>query len=361
MRLRWPIVVVWLVVLVVGVWTSSRLSALQSNVFSVPGTDSEHVRSVLQKHFGDRSDGAFTVVFRVRDSSDPATRARLQGVLDRAAAVVPTGKGTALVAPPPGRALRERDHDSEPRQGQGPCGRSPSGRPEAGRRAGVRHRRGRDPERPRPGLQQGPAKGESIALPIALVVLLLVFGLSWAVTIPLLFAASTVFGTLSIVYVVARAFMTTPTYVTNLVFLIGLGIAIDYSLLIVYRFREELAHGLEVEAAVVRTMQTAGRAVIFSGATVAIGLALLLFMPLPFIRAIGIGGFLLPIVSILAAATLQPALLSIYGRRGTRRVPVAASPRRFQLPVRGGRSERRRAPFLGAARAVDHARGSSGT
>ena len=154
-------------------------------------------------------------------------------------------------------------------------------------------------------------------------------------TIPFLFAASTVFGTLGLVYVVAH-FMTTPTYVTNLVFLIGLGIAIDYSLLIVYRFREELANGLEVEEAVLRTMQTAGRAVIFSGATVAIGLALLIFMPLPFIRAIGIGGFLLPLVSIAAAATLQPALLSLYGRRGTRRLPVAGF---FHLPGR-----RRRAP-----------------
>src|SRR5262245_5837729 len=98
MRLRWPIVAAWLVVLVVGFWASSRLSALQSNVFSVPGTDAERVRSVLQEHFGDRSDGAFTVVFRVPDSADRATRARLQGVLDRAAAAVPTGKGTALVA-----------------------------------------------------------------------------------------------------------------------------------------------------------------------------------------------------------------------------------------------------------------------
>src|SRR4029079_12018695 len=68
---------------------------------------------------------------------------------------------------------------------------------------------------------------------------------------------------------------------------------------------------------------TAGRAVIFSGATVAIGLALLLFMPLPFIRAIGVAGVLIPLVSLLAAATLQPALLVIYGRRGTHRAPVA--------------------------------------
>ena len=82
-------------------------------------------------------------------------------------------------------------------------------------------------------------KGEAIALPIALLVLLAVFGLSLAVTIPFLFAACTIIGTLGIVYVVAH-YMTMPTYVTNLVFLIGLGIAIDYSLLIVYRFREEL-------------------------------------------------------------------------------------------------------------------------
>jgi RND superfamily putative drug exporter len=130
--------------------------------------------------------------------------------------------------------------------------------------------------------------------------------------------------------------MTTPTYVTNLVFLIGLGIAIDYSLLIVYRFREELARGLTVENAIERTMQTAGRAVIFSGGTVAIGLVLLLFMPMPFMRAMGVGGFLIPILSIAAAATLQPALLSLYGRRGMRRLPVAAFLRgRLHVPVHG--------------------------
>ncbi len=71
-----------------------------------------------------------------------------------------------------------------------------------------------------------------------------------------------------------------------------------------------------------RTMATAGRAVIFSGATVAIGLALLLFMPSPFMRSMGIGGFLIPLVSIAAAVTLQPALLSLYGRRGVRRAAI---------------------------------------
>ena len=163
-----------------------------------------------------------------------------------------------------------------------------------------------------------------IALPIALLVLLVVFGFSWAVTIPLIFAGCTIMGTLGIVYGVASIWAT-PTYATNLVQLIGLGIAVDYSLLIVYRFREELARGKDVDDAVVRTMQTAGRAVVFSGIAVALGLALLVAMPLPFIRMLGVAGFLIPIVSIVCAVTLQPVLLSFYGRRGTARHRVAAA------------------------------------
>jgi RND superfamily putative drug exporter len=334
-RFRWAIIVAWLVVVVVGGWASGRLSDLQSNVFSVPGTDSEHVRSVLESHFGDRSDGAFTVVFRVRDSSGPALRARLQHAVDRAATAVPTGKATALVVAGPHvlygnviSTLNLADAKGHSDDLVRALGQPPGTRAYVTGAPAIQN----DLD---PIFSSDLKRGESIALPIALAVLLFVFGLSWAVTIPFLFAASTVFGTLGIVYVVAH-YMTTPTYVTNLVFLIGLGIAIDYSLLIVYRFREELQRGHDVEAAVLRTMQTAGRSVIFSGGTVAIGLALLLFMPLPFMRAMGVGGFLIPIVSLLAAVTLQPALLSLYGRRGTHRIPVAAVlGRRFGLPFRG--------------------------
>ena len=94
----------------------------------------------------------------------------------------------------------------------------------------------------------------------------------------------------------------------------GLGLAIDYSLLIVHRFREEVVRDGDVDAAIGRTMATAGRAVVFSGGAVAIGLGLLLFVPVPFIRSMGIGGLLVPVASILAALTLQPALLSLLGR-----------------------------------------------
>ena len=112
-------------------------------------------------------------------------------------------------------------------------------------------------------------------------------------------------------------------YVTNLVTLIGIAIAIDYSLLVVYRFREELLGGADEREALRTTMRTAGRAVLFSGATVAIGLAMLVLIPLPFIRSMGVGGLLIPLVSISAALTLLPALLAIFGARLLRlRVPL---------------------------------------
>ncbi|MDX6570283.1 MAG: putative drug exporter of the superfamily, partial [Gaiellales bacterium] len=185
-----------------------------------------------------------------------------------------------------------------------------------------------------PIFNQDLRRGEfEIAIPAALIVLLLVLGLSGIVSLPLLFAATTIAGTLGLVYIVAHA-MTMATYVTNLVELIGLALAVDYSLLVVYRFREELKRGDSPDEAIVRTMTTAGRSVVFSGATVTLGLALLLFIPVPFIRSLGIGGFLIPLVSIAAAMTLLPALLSVYGRRGTKRIRLAAILReRLKLPL----------------------------
>jgi RND superfamily putative drug exporter len=321
-RFRWAVVAAWLVVLLAGGYSATRLSALLSNSFTMPGTDSERARTILEDHYGDRSDGAFTVVFRVPDSRDPAVRAGLQQRMAAAAHVIPTGQARPLV--PGGGHVLYGDIVStlELAKAKGYTDDVLRQLPQGGGirsyvtgQAAIQH----DLD---PIFDQDLRKGEfEIAIPIALAVLLVVFGLSWAVTIPLLFAACTIEATLGLVYVFAHH-LTMATYVTNLVELIGLGIAIDYSLLIVYRFREELGRNGPVEDAVLRTMATAGRAVVFSGATVAIGLALLLFMPSPFMRSMGIGGFLIPLVSIAGALTLQPALLSIYGRRGTTRVRV---------------------------------------
>ena len=95
-----------------------------------------------------------------------------------------------------------------------------------------------------------------------------------------------------------------------LVSLIGLGVAIDYALLIVTRWREERANGYANEVAVQRAMETAGSAVIFSGTTVAVGLFALVVLPVPFLRSIGYAGMLIPLVSVVVAITLLPVILA---------------------------------------------------
>src|SRR5256714_2563499 len=103
--------------------------------------------------------------------------------------------------------------------------------------------------------------------------------------------------------------MPLPPYSQTRVVLIGLGMAMDSPLLMVYRSREEHGPGRSGEEAVGRTMATAGRAVVFSGTAVAIGLALMLFMPLPFLRGFGLGGLIMAAVSVICALTLLPVLL----------------------------------------------------
>ncbi len=324
---RRAVLALWIVALVAGGFASSKLSAILSNTFSVPRTQSEQVREVLQQHFGDRSDGAFTVVFELKPgaAANPvAVQAGLTAAVKRAASVVPSGSPAEfnLARTPDGTTVIYGDVESTLNLAQAK-GYTDQVRAALGHPPGVEQvyvtgaaaiQHDLDPVFNR-DLKHGELL---IAVPIALVVLLFVFGLSWAVSIPLIFAACTISATLGIVYGVASVWAT-PTYATNLVQLIGLGIAVDYSLLIVYRFREELALGKSVDDAVVRTMETAGRAVVFSGIAVALGLALLVAMPLPFIRMLGVAGFLIPIVSIVGAVTLQPVLLSFYGGRGTER------------------------------------------
>ena len=159
----------------------------------------------------------------------------------------------------------------------------------------------------------------------ALVILLFVFGTIPAVLMPLLTAAAAILNTFTLIWLL--------TYITDvsiivqfLIALVGLGVAIDYALLMIFRFREEIRHGRSVDAAVTTTMQHAGRSVIVSGSTVAVGLVSMVILPLPFIRSIGIGGMLIPAVSVLASITLLPAMLAILG---TRINSVRVMPRRL--------------------------------
>jgi putative drug exporter of the RND superfamily len=147
----------------------------------------------------------------------------------------------------------------------------------------------------------------------ALVVLAFVFA-SFLAVVPLVMAAVSILTTFLLLLGLTQLTAVSPI-VQFLIALIGLGVAIDYALLVVSRWREERSHGRSGDEAVQRAMETAGRAVVFSGVTVAIGLLALIALPLPFLRSMGYGGMLIPVVSTLVAITLLPVVLATVGAR----------------------------------------------
>jgi RND superfamily putative drug exporter len=145
----------------------------------------------------------------------------------------------------------------------------------------------------------------------ALLVLVFVFG-SWLAVVPLAMAITSVLVSFLLLYGLTAVTELSPI-VQFLVALIGLGVSIDYALLIVVRWREEREKGLDNEEAVAAAMRTAGRAVVFSGTTVAVGLLALIALPLPFLRSMGYGGMLIPLVATTVAITLLPVILATIG------------------------------------------------
>ncbi|MFY0575672.1 MMPL family transporter [Cystobacter fuscus] len=157
-------------------------------------------------------------------------------------------------------------------------------------------------------------KAELISFPLALIVLLWVFRTLGASLLPIAVGGLAVMTGVSGVMLLAHV-TDMAQYTINVVTLIGLGVAIDYSLFIVSRFRDELEQGATVEAAVVKTVDTAGRAVAFSGLAVAVGLSGLLFYPGSYLSAMGLGGAVVVAFAVLYSLTFLPALLSVLGPR----------------------------------------------
>ncbi|MEA2265308.1 MAG: putative drug exporter of the superfamily [Solirubrobacteraceae bacterium] len=307
---------VWLVLFVLGGLGAANLGGLLSNRFSVPGSDAEAGLNLLKQRFGERGDGAFTLVVKTNQpvAGTPAVRAAVGAAAGRAAGAVPGGKAGAVLLAAPNVAYVQIN---TPLQNADAAKLTPAMRAAIPRLAGAETYLSGFPainHDTQKLYSNDLAKGESIAVPIALLVLAFMFGTLVAIGVPLAFAAVTIPSTLGTIWILAHS-MEMAIYVTNIVTLIGFAIAVDYSLLVVFRFREELTVHESVDDALVSTMKTAGRATLFSGGVVAIGLSLLAFMPLPFMRSMGVGGLLVPLFSIASAATFLPALLSVLGRR----------------------------------------------
>ena len=311
---RGLVIVVWTVVVVLGLFSAARLPDLLTTSLVVPGSGSAQANAILATHFGENVEGTFAVVVPFKEASARQV-AQLERQVAVAARTIPTGHvieekayggvlyadvGTSLNLL---RASDQTQHLRSSLQSTGLVGALVTGPP------ALNHDIG-------PVLNADLHRGQLLAVALALLLLLIVLGLCWAVLVPFIVAGATTLAALFVVFLLAHHFLMV-LYIPNVIELIGLGLAIDYSLLIVHRFRTELSEtDGSVDEAISRTMETAGRTVILSGGTVAIGVATLLFVPVPFVRSLGTAGLVVPIVAVVAALTLQPAMLSFLGRRG---------------------------------------------
>ena len=181
------------------------------------------------------------------------------------------------------------------------------------------------------------AKAESLSMPILLILLVFVFGSVVSALLPLVIGGIAILGAFTALKLISLA-TDVSIFSINIVTIMGLGLAIDYGLFMVSRFREELRSGENVQSAVVRTMTTAGRTVTVSAVTIAVSLAGLLIFPQTFLRSMGFGGIAAVMIAALGAITVLPALMAVLGHRvdawsvrpvlrriGLSRIPESAS------------------------------------
>ena len=158
------------------------------------------------------------------------------------------------------------------------------------------------------------ALAEAISIPLTFVLLLFIFGGLISSAMPLVVGVSSILGTFLVLYIISL-FTGVSIFALNLTTGMGLGLGIDYSLLIVNRFREELHAGHSVEDSIVKTVATAGRTVFFSGVTVFVTLASMMFFPLMFLKSFGYAGIAVVAMAVLGALIPLPAILALLGRR----------------------------------------------
>jgi RND superfamily putative drug exporter len=322
---RWYVIAAWTVLTLFGAFSAGQVADRWFQSFSIPGYSAYEASQRTVDRFGTGERPPNVVVFQT--SGDATKSDAVRAAVERAAKASP-GARTSSFNSTGSDAYVSRDRHTtfmEVYPAGSPRFDSRSGAKEllAAARAGLPpgvtvHVTGHDPiiEANSSGETTGPSVlVEALIGGLgALVILFFVFGTAPAVALPLVVAVASILNTFTLVW--ALTYVTDVSIIVQfLIALVGLGVAIDYALLMIFRFRDELREGEDVETALVETMTHAGRAVIVSGTTVAVGLLSLVVLPLPFIRSMGIGGMLIPAVSVLAAITLLPAFLAVLGTR----------------------------------------------
>jgi uncharacterized membrane protein YdfJ with MMPL/SSD domain len=325
---KWLVLVAGLALMIAeGVYGTTLFGRLKNGGFYDPNAESTQVISALHEKLG-QDESALIVLFASKDMKveDPKYQAAVESTLAQVKGLHGTGAVTTFYSSHAPQ-LVSLDHKSTYAvigfQG---------GEDEQSETMDVI----RDPEKPlltsdvldvklgglpafsqeiSKQVEKDLAKAESLTFPILAVLLVLIFGSLIAAALPLAIGGVVILGAFLILRV-ASEFDDVSIFSINVITMLGLGLAIDYSLFMVSRFREELARqDGDVRGSLIKTMQTAGRTVMFSGLTVAISLLSLLVFPQMFLRSMGLGGAAAVIVAMLAALTVLPAALALLGHR----------------------------------------------
>jgi putative drug exporter of the RND superfamily len=317
-RRRWRVLAVWVVFLVAVSVFSSAAGGVFRNEFSLSGSESEQAQELLKERgFGDRAGFSGQIVFATdRSVDDPNVRQAMEQLFARVERTVPR---TQVVSPYATEGARQVSENRRIAYGEvnfadrsdkafQDAADEVKAEAEAVKVPGVRIELGgklfSDQELP---------ASEAIGVFAAIIVLLIAFGSVLAAGLPILTALFGVGTGIALVQLTANG-LTMPEFTTQAVAMIGIGVGIDYALLIITRYRQAVRDGHNPESAVALAADTAGRSVVFAGTTVVIAVLGMLLINVPAIRGLAVGIALGVLMTMLAASTLLPAVLGFVGR-----------------------------------------------
>ena len=298
-RYRLLVVSTWVLLALFGFYASANINSLLTTSITVPNSQSAKADEIIESSFGETTEGAFSVFYEYNKKLPKADVVALQERVNQAAATLPElhvvqnrAINGVLYAnfQTPYNLQKAADLTNQLRivlKAAGLEKAKVSGPP------AIKH----DVS---PILERDLQRGQLVAIAIALLFLFITLRSIWSMAVPIIVAVTTISTSIGIIYLLAHK-MLMVLYIPNIVELIGLGLAIDYSLLMVHRFM--------LDGDIKKTQRT----ILISGSTVAIALSTLILVPIPFIRSLGIAGVIVPLVAMAAATTLQPALLSYLG------------------------------------------------
>lgn len=301
-RFRGFVVSIWIAFALFGFYASANINSLLTTSITVPGSESAEADQLVKSAFNENTEGAFIVFYEYDKKASKAEVAALESLISQAVSVIPGGHLVQIRSlngvlyaniQSPYDLQKAADYTSNLRQALSDLGMAEAkvtGPP------AIKH----DVS---PVLQRDLERGQLVAILVALLFLFITLRSVWSMLIPIIVAVTTISTALGVVFLLAHKILMV-LYIPNIVELIGLGLAIDYSLLMVYRYR--------IDGDIKKTQRT----ILISGSTVAIALSTLILVPIPFIRSLGIAGVIVPLVAMAAATTLQPALLSYLGATG---------------------------------------------